>query len=433
MMPLPWALAAMCVGAAASLIFSTLTYSLRELSRARLTDYLQRHHRAHLIDPIVEHQADLVFVTAVWRLLANTLIALATVWVCQQLIRDMLVRDLTIFFVAATITLVISVALPQALTKYAGDKIVGASAGMLMGVRTATKPVNWIMHLSDEFVRSAAGISKAPQPEQIEQQVEEEILSAVEEGEERGVVDEQEREMIESVIEFHDSAVAQIMTSRGDMVALPIDVQFDQVTRTIQESGHSRIPVFEQTLDQIVGILYARDLLAQCGQPAEKFDVRPLLRPAFFVPETRPLGDLLHDFRGRKAHIAIVLDEYGGTAGLVTLEDILELLVGDISDEQEKPDSSIFVRIDHNTIEADARIEIGEFNRLSGLHLPEDEGYSTLGGYVLATFGQIPEKGAVIERDGVKFIVLDAEPQRINRVRLQTATQIAEPAQSAKL
>ena len=430
-MPLAWALAAMCIGAAASLVFSTLTYSLRELSRARLSDYLERHHRPHLLEPIIDHQADLVFVTAVWRLLANTLIALATVWICQQLISSLIARDLTIFFIAAAITLVFSVALPQALTKYAGDKLVGAAAGMLRVVRIMTKPVNWIMHLSDEFVRSAAGISKAPQPGQIEQQVEEEILSAVEEGEERGVVDEQEREMIESVIEFHDSAVAQIMTGRGDMVALPVNVRFDQATRMIQESGHSRIPVYEKTPDQIIGILYARDLLTQVGQPSENLDLRPLLRPTFFVPETCPLGDLLHDFRSRKAHIAIVLDEYGGTAGLVTLEDILELLVGDISDEHGKPDSSLFNRIDANTIEADARIDISEFNRLSGLTLPEDESYSTLGGYVLAAFGQIPEKGAVLEQEGLKITVIDAEPQRIKRVRVQTIVQPAEPAQPA--
>jgi putative hemolysin len=426
-MPLSWALVAMWIGAAGSLLFSTLTYSLRDLSRARLTDYLQRHRRANLIDPVVDHQPELVFVTAVWRLLANILVALATVWVCQQLIRNMVVRDLTIFFVASAITLVFSVALPQALTKYAGNEIIGAAAGMLLVLRVIMKPLYWVMHLSDEFVRSAAGISKAPEPGQIEQQVEEQILSAVEEGEERGVVDEQEREMIESVIEFHDSAVSQIMTARGDIVALPVTARFDQVVKTIQESGHARIPVFEQNLDQIIGIAYARELLAQVGQPPEKFDLRTLLRQPFVVPDTRPLGDLLRDFRVRQAHIAIVLDEYGGTAGLVTLEDILELLVGDISEEHRKPEPDEFVRIDPTTIEADARIDLVEFNRLSGLQLPEDESYSTLGGYLLAAIGQIPEKGALLERDAAKFTILDAQPQRITRVRIQLIPQPAEP------
>ena len=415
-----WALAALCVAAAGSLIFSTLTYALRDLSRARLTDYLERHHRSHLIEPTVEHQADLVFVTAVLRLLANTMVALASVWICQQSIRGLMLRDFSIFFLAAFVTLFFSVAFPQALSKYAGNGIIGASAGVLHAMRIAMTPLNWVMHLSDEFVRSASGIPSAQEPEQIEQQVEEEILSAVEEGEERGVVDEQEREMIESVIEFHDSAVSQVMTARSDIIALPVDAMLEQVKQAMIQSGHSRIPVYEKTLDQIIGVLYARDLLKQVGKPPEQFNVRPILRAAYFVPETKPLGDLLHEFRSRKVHMAIVLDEYGGTAGLVTFEDILELLVGDISDEHEKPEAGWFSRIDETTVEADARIDLAEFNQLSGLNLPEDEGYSTLGGFVLANVGQIPEKGAVFEHHGLKLTVVDAEPQRIKRVRVQT-------------
>jgi putative hemolysin len=312
------------------------------------------------------------------------------------------------------------VAFPQALSKHAGNSIVGAAAGILRVIRIAMTPFNWVMHLSDEFVRSASGIPASQEPEQIEQQVEEEILSAVEEGEERGVVDVQEREMIVSVIEFHDSAVSQVMTGRADIMALPVDSSLEQVKQAIVQSGHSRVPVYENTLDQIVGVLYARDLLKHVGQPPEQFNLRPVLRAAFFVPETKPLGDLLHEFRSRKVHMAIVLDEYGGTAGLVTFEDILELLVGDMGDEHEKPDAKMFSRIDETTVEADAKIDLSEFNQLAGLNLPEDEGYSTLGGFVLATMGQIPEKGAVFENQGLKFTVVDAEPQRINRIRVQT-------------
>ena len=318
-----WALAALCVAAAGSLIFSTLTYALRDLSRARLTDYLERHRRSHLIEPTIEHQADLVFVTAVLRLLANTMVALSCVWICQQTIYRVVLRDFSIFFLAAFVTLFFSVAFPQALSKHAGNSIVGAAAGILRVIRIAMTPFNWVMHLSDEFVRSASGIPASQEPEQIEQQVEEEILSAVEEGEERGVVDVQEREMIVSVIEFHDSAVSQVMTGRADIMALPVDSSLEQVKQAIVQSGHSRVPVYENTLDQIVGVLYARDLLKHVGQPPEQFNLRPVLRAAFFVPETKPLGDLLHEFRSRKIHMAIFLDEYCGTAVLVTFEVIL--------------------------------------------------------------------------------------------------------------
>jgi putative hemolysin len=426
-MPLDWAMAALVLAAAGSFIFSTLTYSLRDLSRTRLADYLQRHGRSHLLDPTVEHVNDLIFVTAVGRMVANTLIVLASVWICQHLIRGMIGRDFTIFGIAAIVTLFFSVALPQAVNSYAGDSMVGASAGLLHLMRLVFTPVTKIMHLTDRFVRNAAGASASPEPEQIEQQVEQDILSAVEEGAERGVVDEQEREMIESVIEFHDSTAGQIMTARTDIVAIHIDSNLPQVKQTIEESGHARIPVHEGAVDQIVGILYARDLLKYIGQPPEKFNVRSTMRPAFFVPETTPLGDLLRDFRHRKVHIAIVLDEYGGTTGLVTIENILEQLVGDMAPEHEPAEPGMFKRIDENRFEADARIDIDELNRLTGLNLPEDAGYATLGGFVLAVLGRIPELGASFEQANAKFTVIDAEPQRVKRVRIE---QIPQPAEN---
>jgi len=424
-MSLPYAVFTLFVSAAGSLVFSTLTYSLRDLSRVRLSDYLEKHKRARWLEPITEHTAELVFVTAVLRMLANTLIVLASVWICARITRTA-VRDVAIFCLAALVTLVFSVALPHALAKYAGDALVGASASVLHGLRIALLPIVGIMRMADRFVRSAAGASAAPQPDQIEQQIEDEILSAVEEGEEQGVVDEQEREMIQSVIEFHDATAAQVMTARTDIVALPLQSSLRQIKQTIEESGHSRIPVFDGTLDQIVGILYARDMLKHLGQPAEQFDIRSAMRPPYFVPETKPLRDLLHDFRKQKVHIAVVLDEYGGTAGLVTIEDILEQLVGDISDEHEPVEPQTFRRIDANTAEVDARIDIEELNRLTGLNLPEGEGYATLGGFVLATLGRIPEPGTSFEHEGVKYTVTDAEPQRVNRLRIERLAQPAE-------
>ena len=425
-MPLDWAVAVIFIAAVGTLIFSTLTYALRDISRTRLADFLERHQRSHLLEPVVDHLDDLVFVTAVGRLLANTLVVLASVWIFQQLVRGMVARDLGIFALAAIVTLFFSVALPQALNQYAGDVIVGAAAGFLLIMRVVFVPVLWVMHLTERFVRNAAGASAIEEPEQIEQQVEEDILSSVEEGEERGVVDEQEREMIESVIELHDSTAGQIMTARPEIVALHLKATLQQVKEAIETSGHSRIPVHEGSLDQIIGILYARDLLKYLGQPLDKFDIRSAVRPAMFVPETTPLGDLLRDFRHRKIHIAIVLDEYGGTTGLVTLEDILKELVGPISDEHEPIEPTLFKRIDAHTVEADARIDVEELNRLTGLGLPEDAGYATVGGFVLATLGRIPEPGATFEQNGVKYTVLEAEPQRVKRIRIEQVPQPVE-------
>jgi magnesium and cobalt transporter len=143
------------------------------------------------------------------------------------------------------------------------------------------------------------------------------------------------------------------------------------------------------------------------------------MRPALFVPETKPLRDLLNDFRLQKVHLAIVLDEYGGTAGLVTIEDLLEEIVGDISDEHEPAEPAMVRKIDEQTWEVDARVYVDELNRALGLNLPEDAGYDTLGGFVSTTLGRIPADGTVFERDGVRYTILDAEPQKVNRVKIE--------------
>jgi CBS domain containing-hemolysin-like protein len=425
-MPVIWAVVALVVASVGSLFFSTLTYSLRDLSRTRLADYFEKHHRPHLLSAILDHEDDHVFVTAVLRLLANTLIVLASVWICQGTIVNMVVRDIAVFALASVVTLFFSVALPQALNEYAGDIWVGASARFLCLLRAAFTPVLWVMHATERFVRSAAGASPAPEPEQIEQQVEEDILSAVEEGAEAGVVDPQEQKMIESVIELHDSTAGRIMTARTEIVALSLKATLAQVKQAIESSGHSRIPVHEGNLDRIIGILHARDLLKHLGQPVEKFEIRSAIRPALFVPETTPLGDLLRDFRRRGVHMAIVLDEYGATTGLVTLEDIFRELVGPVSHENTTVEPAVFRRIDEHTAEADARIDVEELNRLTGLNLPEDEGYATFGGFILASLGRIPEPGAEFEQDGVRYKILEAEPQRVKRVRIEQIPQSVE-------
>jgi magnesium and cobalt transporter len=207
----------------------------------------------------------------------------------------------------------------------------------------------------------------------------------------------------------------------------------DRVKEVIAESGHSRIPVFEGSLDHIVGILYARDLIKLVGEPPEKFNLRAALRPPLFVPETKLLRDLLRDFTLHKVHIAIVSDEYGGTSGLITIEDIFEELVGEISDEHEPEEPAMLKRIDDQTVEADGRIAIDELNRILGLNLPEDAGYETLAGFVSTTVGRIPELGATFEYETTRYTVIDAEPQRVNRVRIELAPQTEPvPAQQQR-
>ena len=427
----PWLiLGGLLLAAVASLIFSTVSYGLRDLSRARLAEYMARRGKGRYLDPTIEHAGDLIFVTALFRLLANIFILLTTLWLLGAANYGPATRYTLAAIVAGLVSMFCSVMVPNALAKHAGDEIVGATVGPLHLLRRLMSPFIKLMHLVDDAVRRFTGRTMVVvEPAAA---VEQEIMSAVEEGEKEGVVDEQEREMIESVIRLRATTAGQVMTPRPDVIGLEVGSTLAHVKQTLEESGHSRIPVYEGTLDHIVGILYARDLLKFLGQATLKFDIRSAMRPAYFVPEVKPLRHLLHDFRLQKVHIAIVLDEYGGTSGLVTIEDVLEELVGDISDEHEPLEPAMFKRISENVAEADARMYIDELNRLMGLNLPEDAGYDTLGGFVTTTLGRIPEPGTTFEHDGTRFAVLDAEPQKVNRVRIelipQAAEETAEPA-----
>jgi putative hemolysin len=405
--------AGVLVAALATLFFSTLSYALRDFSRIRLANALQKMHRADRLDKATDYARDLIFVTAVARLFSNIMVLILTVALFRESSIGIFMQYVLSVVVAGIVTLLSSVAIPLAAARYAGEFWIALFIDPLQLMRIVMSPVTKISHAIDAVFRSASGKEDSES-----QQLEDEILSAVEEGEKEGIVDEQEREMIESVIDFRDTTAGQIMTARPEMVAIELPATLDTIRRTIEATGHSRIPVFERTLDHIVGILYARDLLKYIGEPPEKFDVRAAVRPALYVPETKPLRDLLQDFRLQKVHIAIVLDEYGGTTGLVTIEDIIEELVGDISDEHERSEPALLKRLNDQSWDADGRVYIDELNRTLGLGLSEDDGFDTLGGFVTTTLGRIPTTGTTFEHAGVKYTVLHAEPQKVNRVRI---------------
>lgn len=412
-------LLAITAAAVLTLFFSSLTYSLRDYSRAKLIEALSKRGLDKYIDPTVEHASDLIFVTAVGRLFGNILILIGVLRLLNQTDLRLGVQYLLAAVIGGLISLIVSVALPHAISTHAAEATIATFVRFLHGLRLVMIPITKLMHATDIVVAHATERAAPAEPQRIEQDIENEILSAVEEGAKEGVVDEQERRMIERVIAFHDTQVGQIMTPRPDIFALDIGASLETVKAKIAESGHSRIPVYQGNIDQIAGVLYARDLLKFLGESASKFNIRDYLRPPLFVPETKPLRDLLQDFRLQKVHIAIVSDEYGGTAGLVTIEDIFEELVGDISDEHEPTEPAMLRRIDDLTADVDARIYLDELNRVLGLNLPEEAGYDTLGGFIVTTLGRIPETGHTFEHNGVKYTILDAEPQKVNRVKIE--------------
>jgi len=248
---------------------------------------------------------------------------------------------------------------------------------------------------------------------------EEEIKTLVDAGSEEGVIEDEEKEMIYSIFQFGDKVVREIMVPRIDIVALDADTALHQALDTVLAEGHSRIPVYEGAIDSICGLLYAKDLLVVWqGNQSKDRKVREIMRPAYFVPESKKAGSLLQELQERKIHMAIVIDEYGGTAGLVTIEDLVEEIVGEIQDEYDSDEEAEYEKITDDEYLFDAGIHLGDVNELLNVHLPDEES-DTLGGYVLNVLGRIPLAGEVFREDNLEIKVEVITGRRIRKVRVR--------------
>lgn len=265
-----------------------------------------------------------------------------------------------------------------------------------------------------------ASAKQKDEPQEAEENLEEEIRSIVSAGQLEGLIENDEREMIESVIELGDATVAQIMTPRTEMVSIPVESTWDQVIKFAGASGHTRIPVHNKTKDDIVGILHIKDMLVEMGREIrQRRNLRALVRRPFFVPETKPVNEMLQEFQRGRTHLAIVVDEYGGVSGLVTIEDVLEEIVGEIADEHDDALVDGIKQLDETTFEAIARVHISDVNQRLKLQLPDEESFDTLGGYIFHELGRIPVVGESLERVGTRITVLDANRRRIDRVQIE--------------
>jgi CBS domain containing-hemolysin-like protein len=249
---------------------------------------------------------------------------------------------------------------------------------------------------------------------------EEEIKMLVDAGEEGGVIEEDEKEMIYSIFDIRDTLAREIMVPRTDVLALEVDTPLDRAMETVVAAGHSRIPVYQDTIDNVLGLLYAKDLLRtwKGAQFNETPSLRGILRPAYFIPETKKVDELLAELQQKRIHLAIVVDEYGGMAGLVTLEDIVEEIVGDIRDEYDANEEAPAERISDAEYVFDARIDIDEVNDLLALKLPSEDSDS-LGGYIYGQLGHVPAPGEKVQtpEGDAHFEVLTVTGRRIRKVR----------------
>ncbi len=257
--------------------------------------------------------------------------------------------------------------------------------------------------------------------ESLEQLIEERSEEAAREGEEPPPLDPQERTLIANVLRLRGTTAGDVMVPRTDIVAAPASLGLDELTRLFQREGHSRVPIYRETLDDIIGMIHIRDLFAARMGNAP-VAIEALLRRPLFVPSSKPVLDLLREMRASRMHMALVVDEYGGIDGLVTIEDIVEEIVGDIADEHDEPDAPKVQPRPDGTLEVDARLSVEEFERHVGALLSEDERTSeiaTVGGLVLALAGRVPARGEVITHpSGLSFHVLEADGRRIRTLRV---------------
>jgi CBS domain containing-hemolysin-like protein len=246
---------------------------------------------------------------------------------------------------------------------------------------------------------------------------EEEIRRFVDVSQREGVIKETEQEMIQSVFDFDDTLVKEIMIPRIDMVCIEKYASLKDLIKLGVEKGHSRIPVFEESIDNIIGLIYIKDLLELLLEQKDDVDIEEFVKPIYFIPEGKPINQLLSEMKDRKEHMAIVVDEYGGTSGLITIEDLLEEIVGDIQDEFDLEKSYIEV-IDDNKLLLDGRVDIEELNRYLKDPLAESDDYETVSGLVLYYLNRLPVQGEKLELEDVSFVIESIIDNRIRKIKL---------------
>jgi putative hemolysin len=292
------------------------------------------------------------------------------------------------------------------------------------GVYIVTFPIVWFLQASANAFTRLFGIQ--PAPAGVVAHTEEDIRLIVAQAEDTGVIKEAEEEMLYKVFDFADKEVADVMVSRPDVVALSIDLPPDECLAAVIESPYTRYPVYRESLDSIVGILHVRDLFSALNEQGfANVRVGDIVRPAPFVPETKDLAAMLAEFRRGSQHMAIVVDEYGTTVGIVTLEDLLEEIVGEIEDEFDLPDESV-EKLADGRMRIDGTYPIDDFNEQFGRSLPIED-YHTVGGFVFGMLGRQPEPGDAVEHDGCRFTVLEVEGSRIERLEVELSEHDREP------
>jgi CBS domain containing-hemolysin-like protein len=320
--------------------------------------------------------------------------------------------------VAGVLLLLGGIWIPRIVAEVWAEPLLCLAWPLLRGIGLVLWPLVAAARLLDIAVRRLAGKTAPANEEEV---FEEDIRVIVSEGHREGLLEEDAREMIEGVIELGDADVGRVMTPRTDMVSLAAALSWPEMLDAVVKAGHTRLPVSGRSRDDIQGILYTKDLLRELAKPTEQ-RMEPwtkLLREALFVPETKPIDSLLQELQRTRNHMAVVLDEYGGVSGLVTMEDVLEEIVGEIADEHDAALIEGICELDGGMWEVQGRSHLDEINERLGLKLPEDAEFDTIAGFVFSELGHVPVAGEQLTWQNVRITVLEASRRRIEKVRIE--------------
>jgi CBS domain containing-hemolysin-like protein len=433
-------LAAVAVIVAANAFFVAAEYGLVTVRRTRMQELdAQGSRRARRVLRLLEQPPR--FISAIQ--LGVTLSSLALGAIGEPVVSRILERPLDLLpegwhtSVATTISVILAFTIlsyfhvvmgeivPKSFTLEHPERVALVAAGPISAFYVIFRPFIWVLVRTSGAVLRWFGVGASSGVTLVHS--EEELKMLVTASREKGVLEEEEQEMLHKVFEFADKDAVDVMVPRPDVIAVPVDLPAQEVLALVLSHPFTRYPVFEEELDDIVGVLHVRDLFSALHERGlESTNLRTILREAIMVPETKPLDELLAEFQRTSNHLAIVVDEYGSVEGLVTLEDLLEEIVGEIGDEFDLPDAGI-LRIGRGRVRLVGSFPIDEFNERFGKSLPVDD-YHTIGGFVFGELGRVPKVGDTVAFDGARFEVTAVDGSRIREVDVTLTAPSPQPA-----
>ena len=423
MSPEPLSMALLLLGIAS--MAAVQARAARGAPRHRVHELCRDRGVPELADEIVDGSEPVAFIAATIVVVAATAATLVAAHSLDLQLVPGRIR-LSVMLLWMGIVWFLLVAAPMLLARTVGPRILVAIWPIWRPLVAAVKPfvvgVAWLANLLSGAFGRRGGESDEPT-------VEEEVRQVVDDALRDGRLEGAARDMIEGVMDLRDARVAQIMTPRTSMVTLPVNAAWSEVLAVATESAHTRMPVWDRSPDDVIGILHSRELLthlaaAAGGGAAAPPEMRPLLRPPYFVPESMSVQNLLREFQRTHTHMAVVTDEFGGVSGVVTIEDALEEIVGEIADEHDEAFSDGLRQISEGVCEAMANVRLENLARATGLDLPMEADYESVGGFVFHHLGRIPVAGERFESHGGRWEVLAATRNRVDRVRV---TRLSPP------